>query len=95
MLALIARLNVAEGKEPEFEKHMLELAGQVRANEPGNRLYTLCRDEDGNYLMLELYEDEESLAAHGQSDHFKAAAAGFRGLMSGPPEITRLQVIDG
>jgi len=93
MLAVIARLNVAKGKEAEFEKHMLSLAEQVRANEPGNELYTLCKDDDGNYLMLELYKDEEALAAHGQSEHFKAAGAGFRGLMAGPPEITRLQVI--
>lgn len=93
MLAIIARLNVAEGKEAEFEKHMLGLADQVRANEPGNSLYELCRDGDGNYLVLELYQDEEALAAHGQSEHFKAAGAGFRGLMAGPPEITRLNVI--
>ena len=93
MLALIARLNVAEGKEEAFEAHMLGLAEQVRANEPGNSLYELCRDEDGNYLVLELYQDEEALAAHGQSDHFKAAGAGFRGLMAGPPEITRLTVL--
>ena len=30
MLAVIAKLNVAEGKEADFEKHMLGLAEQVR-----------------------------------------------------------------
>ena len=40
MIALLARLNVAEGKESEFETVMLGLAEQVRANEPGNQLYT-------------------------------------------------------
>lgn len=93
MLAVIAKLNVAEGKEADFEKHMLGLAEQVRANEPGNDMYTLCRDEDGNYIVLELYEDEAALAAHGASEHFKAAGAGFKGLMAGAPEITRLTVI--
>ena len=34
MIALLARLNVAEGKESEFETVMLGLAEQVRANEP-------------------------------------------------------------
>ncbi len=93
MLAVIAKLNVAEGKEADFEKHMLGLAEQVRANEPGNDMYTLCRDEDGNYIVLELYRDEAALAAHGASEHFKAAGAGFKGLMAGAPEITRLQVV--
>lgn len=93
MLAVIARLNVADGKEADFEKHMLGLAEQVRANEPGNEMYTLCRDADGNYIVLELYKDEAALAAHGQSEHFKAAGAGFKGLMAGAPDITRLEVI--
>lgn len=93
MLAVIAKLNVAEGKEADFEKHMLGLAEQVRANEPGNEMYTLCKDADGNYIVLELYADEEAIAAHGSSDHFKAAGAGFKGLMAGAPEISRLTVI--
>jgi len=93
MLAVIAKLNVAQGKEADFEKHMLGLAEQVRANEPGNDMYTLCKDEDGNYIVLELYKDEAALAAHGASDHFKAAGAGFKGLMAGAPEITRLTVV--
>lgn len=93
MLAVIAKLNVAEGKEEAFEKVMLNLAAQVRENEPGNELYTLCKDEDGNYIVMELYTDADALAAHGRSEHFKAAGGGFKGLMAGPPEIQRLQVV--
>ena len=93
MIAVIAKLNVAEGKGAEFEQAMLALASQVREKEPANHLYTLCQDGDGNYLMLELYDSEEDIAAHGQSEHFKAAGASFAGLMSGPPEIQRLKVI--
>ncbi len=93
MLAVVAKLNVAAGKEAEFEKAMLALAEQVRANEPGNHMYTLCKDADGGYAVMELYEDEAALAAHGQSEHFKASGASFKGLMAGPPEITRMQVV--
>jgi quinol monooxygenase YgiN len=93
MIAVIAKLNVAAGKGPEVEKAMLALAGQVRANEPGNKLYTLCKDGDGNYLVLELYDDDAALAAHGQSEHFKASGRSFKGLMAGPPQIQRLQVV--
>ena len=93
MLAVIAKLQVTEGKEPAFEEVMSNLIDQVRANEPGNHLYSLCKDADGKYLMLELYDSEADIEAHGQSEHFKAAGAGFRGLMSGPPDIQRLEVI--
>ena len=95
MIAVIARLHVAAGKEAAFEKHMSSLIDQVRANEPGNRMYTMCRDEGGNYLMLELYDTQEDLDAHGKTEHFRAAGPGFAGLMTGAPEIERLEVIKG
>lgn len=94
MLAVIAKLNVREGKEAEFEPVMLELAGQVRANEPGNHLYTLVKDPDGAYYVMELYEDQAALDAHGKSEHFKAAGPKFAGLMGGPPEVTRCTVVE-
>lgn len=92
MIALLARLNVATGKEAEFETVMLELAAQVRANEPGNHLYTLVKDAKG-YAVMELYDDDEALAAHGASDHFKAAGAKFAGLMAGRPTLERFGVV--
>lgn len=92
-IAVIAKLNVAAGKEAEFEEAMLGLAEQVRSQEPGNQLYTLCKDGDGNYVVMELYSDAEALAAHGQSDHFKAAGKQFAGVMAGPPEIQRMEVV--
>ncbi|MDG1125794.1 MAG: putative quinol monooxygenase [Pseudomonadales bacterium] len=93
MLAVVAKLNVLEGKEAEFEKVMLGLAEQVNANEPGCHLYKLCKDADGNYVVMELYADADAVAAHGASDHFKAAGASFKGLMGGAPEITRMEVV--
>ena len=90
MIALLARLKVAAGKEKDFETVMLELAAQVRANEPGNQLYTLVKDDEG-YAVMELYD--EALRAHGASDHFKAAGAKFAGLMAGRPELKRFDVV--
>ena len=92
MIALLARLKVAAGKENEFEAVMLDLAAQVRANEPGNQLYTLVKDDEG-YAVMELYDDDEALRAHGASDHFKAAGVKFAGLMAGRPELKRFEVI--
>lgn len=93
MIALIAKLNVAPGKGPEFEKVMLDLAAAVRANEPGNKMYTLTKNEQGEYIVLELYADDDAVRAHGSSAHFKAAGPKFAGLMAGRPEITRLTVV--
>ena len=93
MLGVIAKLNVREGKEQEFEAVMLDLAAKVNANEPGCHLYKLCKDSDGGYVVIEMYEDEDAMAAHGASEHFKASGAGFKGLMGGPPEITRMEVV--
>ena len=93
MIGVIAKLNVKPEAAEEFEEVFLSLSEAVRANEPGCIMYQLCRDDDGNYVVMEMYESEEALAAHGQSEHFKASGASFKGLMAGPPEIQRMQVI--
>ena len=93
MIGVIAKLNVKAEAAEEFEKVFLDLSDAVKANEPGCLLYQLCKDEDGNYVVMEMYESEEALAAHGQSEHFKAAGAGFAGKMGGPPEISRLPAV--
>jgi len=56
-------------------------------------LYKLCRDADGGYTVLEIYEDEDAAATHVASEHFKASGAGFKGLMGGPPEVIRMDVV--
>ena len=93
MIGVIAKLNVKEGMEAEFEDVFLTLSDAVRANEPGCILYQLCKDDDGNYIVMEMYESQEALDAHGKSEHFKAAGAGFAGKMGGPPEISRMGAV--
>lgn len=90
MIAVLAKLNVLAGKEAEFETAMLALAAQVIEKEDGCHLYQLCKDDEGGYTVMELYDNEEALAAHGQSEHFKASGASFKGLMGGAPEIKRM-----
>ena len=94
MLAVIAKLNVKEGSEAAFEEVMLDLAAKVNTNEPGCHLYTLCKDADGNYTVMELYEDEAAVHHHVNSDHLKAAGPRFKGIMAGPPEIQRYEVLE-
>ena len=93
MIGVTAKLNVKPEMAAEFEAVFLDLSDAVKQNEPGCLLYQLCQDDEGNYIVMEMYESEEALAAHGQSDHFKAAGAGFKGKMAGAPEIQRMKAV--
>jgi len=49
MIAITAKMMVKPGCEERFEEVMLSLVSKVNANEPGNLLYELCKDDDGKY----------------------------------------------
>jgi quinol monooxygenase YgiN len=93
MKAIIAKAKVKDGKEAEFEKVALELARQVEANEPGNKLYKLCKSADGDYFFIELYDSNEAMAEHGAAPHMKEAGSKFFALMAGRPELTIADVL--
>ena len=93
MIGVVAKLNVKPEMAAEFEDVFLTLSEAVRANEPGCIMYQLCKDPDDTYVVMEMYESEEALAAHGQSEHFKAAGAGFKGKMAGAPEVVRMPAV--
>ena len=94
MKAIIAKAKVQDGKAEEFEAGARELARQVRENEPGARLYTLCKSGEGEYVFLEMYEDDAAIAAHMRAPHMKEHGAKVFAAMDGKPEITVLDVVD-
>lgn len=91
-IGVIATIKIQDGKAAEFETFASELAGQVRANEPGNLVYSLTksRSEPNTYKFLELYVDQDALTHHGGTDYFKAAGPKFAGVLAGRPEIEYL-----
>lgn len=94
-IGIVATMKIQEGKNAEFEAFFTELAKQVRANEPGNLAYQLCKTaEAGTYKFLEVYKDADALAHHGQTDYFKAAGPKFGAVLAGRPEIERLDGVD-
>lgn len=95
MIAVIAHLPVKQGMEIALETAMTSLIAEVRANEPGCRLYTLVKDpaEPAVYTVMELYDDAEAVAAHGASAHFRAAQPQLAACLSGPPTIKRFAVV--
>jgi quinol monooxygenase YgiN len=94
-IGVIATLKVQEGKAADFEAVFRDLAGEVRANEPGNKLYQVfkSRKEANTYVVMEIYQDQAALEAHGKSDHFKAAGPRLGPTMAGRPDILYLDSV--
>ena len=94
-IGVIATLRVQEGKTAEFEAVFGDLAGQVHANEPGNKLYQVfkSRKEANTYVVMEIYADQSALDTHGKSDHFKAAGPKLGPTLAGRPDILYLDSI--
>ena len=95
MIGIVATIKVQDGKGADFEGVFLRLAAAVRANEPGNVFYQLTKSRaDANtYKVLELYKDQDALAAHGQSDHFKSIGREMGAFMAGRPDVEYLDAI--
>lgn len=95
MIGIVATIKVQEGKGSDFEAVFLKLAAKVRANEPGNIFYQLTksRTEADTYKVLELYKDQDALAAHGQSDHFKEIGREMGAFMAGRPTVEYLDAV--
>lgn len=95
MMAIIATFNVKPDAEAEFESAFQELAAQVRANEPGNRLYTLARTKRApeTYRVMELYTDKDAVKAHGGADYFTAAMPRLAACCEGNATIEILDVV--
>lgn len=91
-IGVIATLRVQPGKEAEFEAAFAELAAAVRANEPGNSYYRLfrARGDESVYRVMECYDDQAAMDAHGASDHFRSLGALLGPCLAAAPEIERL-----
>jgi quinol monooxygenase YgiN len=94
-VGVIATLKIQSGKGADLEAAFKELTAKVRANEPGNKFYTLCksRSAEDTYVVMEMYDDQAALEAHGKSDHFRAAGAGIGACLAGRPDIQYLDAV--
>ena len=94
-IGVVATIKVQDGKQNDFEAVFRDLMSQVRANEPGNKLYQVCksRADGATYVVMEIYESEDALKAHGQSDHFKAAGPRIGPTLAGRPDVQYFETI--
>jgi quinol monooxygenase YgiN len=88
-IGIVATLKVQDGKDKDFEAVFRELAASVRANEPGNSLYQIfkSRKEPNTYIVMEIYQDQAALEAHGKSDHFRAAGPKMVPTLAGRADV--------
>jgi quinol monooxygenase YgiN len=88
MIAVIARLTAKEGQGAALEKVLRALGEQVRANEPGCKLYQLCKSQTPDEIVvLERYQDKKALDTHGNTPHFRAAFQELSQLLGKAPAI--------
>ncbi len=73
---IMAILAARPGKAGELEALLFGVAPACRA-EPGNLRWDIWRDQADatRFVLDELYQDNEAVAAHRQTPHFKAYLA--------------------
>lgn len=88
MIAVIARLTAKDGQGAALEKVLRALGEQVRAQEPGCKLYQLCKSQTPDeVVVIERYADQAALDTHGNTPHFRAAFQELSGLLGKAPAI--------
>ena len=91
----VARFKVRPGEVAAAEKAIIEFVAKV-ADEPGTLRYESFREPDGvSYLHLMAFADDDSEAAHGDTEHGKKFAAALAALCEKQPESTDLKMISG
>ena len=89
MILLLAELTARTSSVVEVEDVLRELV-EVTRDEPGNIAYAVHRprDDNGRFLLYELYVDQAACDAHLTRAPVKAALTRLVPLLLGPPEIT-------
>ena len=92
MIAVVATIKTKPGQGAEFEAVARELAAKVNAEEPGCKLYQLCKASDPDtYVFMERYADQAAVEAHRGTAHFKELGRKMGAFMDGRPNVMVLQ----
>ncbi len=78
MVVLVAKYHVKSGRGDEVAAALQRMAPLVKEHEPGCRLYHANRSQENPdlFLLYEHYVDNDALAAHRETPHFKEIIEG-------------------
>lgn len=87
---IVARVEVKNGREEDFIEAAGPLILGTRAEE-GNISYNLYRhaDHPSSFIFYEEYRDEQAMADHAASAHFKAFEQAIAGMLAEEMKIEK------
>jgi len=93
MIGVIANIKVKENNEKAFEKVAAMLVRDVNLKEEENIYYRLYKKSKNFYVMLEGYENRNSLEIHTNTDHYKKYGKEMAKFLDGAPEVIIMEQI--
>lgn len=97
MITVIAKLTCQAGKEDAASALCAEMVRSVKANEPDVIAY-LCHQSKKNsreIVFYEVYPNQETLTAHGKTEHMMKLNKAYREHFEGAPDIQMLERVEG
>ncbi|GGI42577.1 putative quinol monooxygenase [Mammaliicoccus stepanovicii] len=94
MIIVNAKFEVQDDFIYEYEELVKDLVRDSK-QESGNVAYSHFKStEDENvYLMYEIWEDEQAIASHNNSEHFKYFSSQVKEILNGPLDIKVSQTV--
>jgi quinol monooxygenase YgiN len=91
MITFIAHLRVPADNAAAFEDLMNRVAAISNEREPGVVHYSFGKsvEDPGTYVVVEVYRDQEAVAAHGEKDWVRDSVPEMLRLVDGMPQIVQ------
>jgi quinol monooxygenase YgiN len=89
----VATFEVKPGSEIALEAALSDLAKAVNRLEPGVVLYAPFKGADGQYYMMERYQDEAARKVHASSDEVRALFGPLMNTLVGPPDVKPVSAV--
>ena len=93
-VVLVVTLKAKDGQAAALEATFRVFAGKVHASGMAQEFQLTRTAMPGTYKLVEMFKDENALAAHRATDHVKAFGATFGNLLDGQAQVEQLAPID-